>query len=150
MNKTCTDSFASKLAGVGVLIGNQGNPAVLNQWISQSGGKFDVIVDDGGHTNIQIITTLNHLWKEVNPGGLYFIEDLQVGRNPKYFSKNISPPMTVIMQVWIDYLTTTKTQAPYVPIPPHVASILEKYPFPIGLEAIFCQMEACVLFKSAA
>jgi hypothetical protein len=41
LNKACTESIASQLVGVGVLVGDQGNPAVLSQWISQSGGKFD-------------------------------------------------------------------------------------------------------------
>jgi len=38
---------------------------------------FDLIIDDGGHTMDQQITSLKHLWKAVKPGGYYILEDLQ-------------------------------------------------------------------------
>jgi hypothetical protein len=42
------------------------------------GNDWDVIIDDGGHFNDQIITTFNGLWPLLNSGGLYCIEDLGV------------------------------------------------------------------------
>ncbi len=39
---------------------------------------FDVIVDDGGHRNDQIIVTFCSLWFLLNPMGFYCIEDLGV------------------------------------------------------------------------
>ena len=47
-----------QLKGINLLIGDQGDPDVLDAWIEKSGGKFDVIIDDGGHHNCQIITHL--------------------------------------------------------------------------------------------
>ena len=59
--------------GVNVVTGDQGNIEVLERWVKESGGNFDVVVDDGGHKNSQIYNTFNVLWDEVNPGGFYFI-----------------------------------------------------------------------------
>lgn len=42
------------------------------------GMDWDIIIDDGGHFNDQIITTFNGLWPNINSGGLYCIEDLGV------------------------------------------------------------------------
>merc|ERR1712194_399425 len=67
-----------------VLVGDQGNPNVLDSWIKESGGDFDVIIDDGGHTQCQIWTSYLKLWPTLKPGGLYFIEDMQVAKHGPY------------------------------------------------------------------
>jgi hypothetical protein len=66
------------LEGLNILVGDQGNPEVLDELIEKSGGDFDVIIDDGGHTNCQIWTSLEKLWPTIKRGGSYFIEDMQV------------------------------------------------------------------------
>ena len=38
---------------------------------------LDIIIDDGGHWNKQIIISFLSLWPILNDGGLYFIEDFQ-------------------------------------------------------------------------
>ena len=43
-----------KLPGVNMLVGNQKNPVHLKRWLDESGGAFDVIIDDGGHMNHEI------------------------------------------------------------------------------------------------
>jgi len=77
---------AGNLGGIhAVLTGDQGDVDVLDRWIQESGGgDFDVVIDDGGHKNCQIWTTFLKLWPLLRPGGLYFLEDLHVGRHPKY------------------------------------------------------------------
>ena len=65
---------------VNILVGDQGDPAVLDEWIETSGGDFDIIIDDGGHSNCQIWTSFEKLWPTFKPGGLYFIEDTHVRR----------------------------------------------------------------------
>ena len=52
--------------------------------MAETGAKnapFDVIVDDGGHTNKQIRRTFEAFWPHVKRGGLYFIEDMHKGKN---------------------------------------------------------------------
>lgn len=39
--------------------------------------KFDIIIDDGSHVNSHVKKTFQYLFKYLNFGGLYFIEDLQ-------------------------------------------------------------------------
>lgn len=51
-----------KLDGVNTLIGDQGQEQVLRRWLRESGGAFDVIIDDGGHFNGQIKKTFDTLW----------------------------------------------------------------------------------------
>ena len=64
------------LDGIHPLTGDQGNVTVLDGWIEQSGGNFDVIIDDGGHNTCQIWTSFLKLWPGLKSGGLYFIEGM--------------------------------------------------------------------------
>jgi len=56
--------------------GNQSNVDDLQRFLSEYGGDFDMIIDDGGHSMEQMQTSLNYLWNSVKSGGLYVIEDL--------------------------------------------------------------------------
>ena len=56
--------------------GDQSNVEDLQRFLSEHGGDFDMIIDDGGHTMEQMQTSLNYLWNSVKSGGLYVIEDL--------------------------------------------------------------------------
>lgn len=55
---------------------DQANPQDLQALIESIGGNFDIIIDDGGHTMKQQITSLNALFFALKPGGVYVIEDL--------------------------------------------------------------------------
>ena len=56
--------------------GNQSNVDDLQRFLSEYGGDFDMIIDDGGHIMEQMQISLNYLWNSVKSGGLYVIEDL--------------------------------------------------------------------------
>ena len=56
--------------------GDQENETDLNDFLSQHGNDFDIIIDDGGHTMRQHQISLKVLFKALKPGGLYVIEDL--------------------------------------------------------------------------
>jgi hypothetical protein len=49
---------------------------------------FDVIIDDGGHCNDQIITTFDAMWPALKPGGFYAVEDLNVSYGGAPFVKD--------------------------------------------------------------
>lgn len=137
-NATCVMKMKGKKqlpAGVNVLVGDQGNPAVLESWIKESGGLFDVVIDDGGHRNSQIKTSFDYLWPEVRRGGMYFMEDLQVGRTRPYEDTNFTAVMSDIIQEWMDQLLIRRPKE------------RSRFPLPLEVESIFCQREACVIMK---
>ena len=58
-------------------LGDQADATFLQRVISQSGGQFDIVIDDGGHGIQQQQVSFDVLWPEVVPGGVYIIEDLE-------------------------------------------------------------------------
>lgn len=57
-------------------LADQSNPDQLLQVVNTIGGKFDIIIEDGGHTMTQQIISFQTLFPYLNSGGLYIIEDL--------------------------------------------------------------------------
>jgi hypothetical protein len=55
---------------------DQSNINALNQFIAKVGGEFDIIIDDGGHTMHQQITSFRVLFPQLKSKGIYVIEDL--------------------------------------------------------------------------
>lgn len=58
-----------------VFQGDQSSPADLDR-VWTKGGPFEVVVDDGGHSARQQITTLRTYFPRLPPGGVYVLEDL--------------------------------------------------------------------------
>ena len=110
--------------------------------MKESGGNFDVIIDDGGHMNYMIYQSFITLWEHaLAPGGLYFIEDLLLSRmyatlerqnnlGGKYNGIN----MADIVQNWIEQLLTPLALQKIVPMP-------------TGVKSITCIAGACVISK---
>jgi len=121
------------LKGINLLTGDQGDDTVLDGWIEQSGGKFDVVIDDGGHQNCQIWHSFQKLWPTVKPGGLYFIEDMQVAKDEEY------------------RVATTETCGKDLIVPEKLKEYMDDLIYDTkrktDVEFIFCQSEACVLGK---
>ncbi|KAL7537659.1 hypothetical protein ACHAXR_007984 [Thalassiosira sp. AJA248-18] len=137
-NATCVDlaTKQGKLDGFNVLVGDQGNDQTLDSWIEKSGGEFDVIIDDGGHQNCQIMASFIKLWPTVKPGGLYFIEDIQVGKwrgFRRYSTDTCEKDFTFSdkLQVWLDDIIYMGGYGG------------NKW----DVHFMFCQAEACLLGK---
>ena len=62
--------------------GDQSKPDFWERFTQDHPGKFDVIIDDGGHTSGQIITSFTMHWPHVVHGGVYAIEDLACAYTP--------------------------------------------------------------------
>ncbi|CAE7428194.1 tylE [Symbiodinium sp. CCMP2456] len=120
-----------RLGGIKSLTGDQGDAATLQEWLKTSGGNFDIIIDDGSHHNKHVKASFEGLWPSVRPGGLYFLEDLQVGREPPYAD---GPSTSEIMQAWVHQMLNPTTAA-------------GEFPLPLDVESIYCQWEACVVRK---
>ena len=100
------------------ITGDQDNRADIQRWVEESGGNFDVIVDDGGHRNSHILNTFMGLWRALKPGGLYFIEDLQVGRERQYRGTSefvVGEVMLYDIYIYTHTHTYTLHPTPYTP-----------------------------------
>ena len=65
-----------------VIIGDATDPEVLAYVISTH-GPFDIVIDDGSHTNVDVINTFKYLFpKGLCEGGLYVVEDLVCWKSP--------------------------------------------------------------------
>jgi SAM-dependent methyltransferase len=69
---------------VSVFIGDQNNPAHLEECVKTYGGDFDIIVDDGSHYGEHIVTSFKTLYPYLKEGGIYIIEDLHAAQLDEY------------------------------------------------------------------
>ena len=79
----------------------------LIQFIQQSGGDFDIILDDGGHKMDQQITSFRVLFPILKSGGVYIIEDLGTSYLLEWGGYGTKPnPKT---GPWTDHIIFTTT-----------------------------------------
>jgi len=76
--------------GVEIYIGDQSNPQFWSNFFKEV-GNIDILLDDGGHTNLQQIITLNECIKNINDEGILITEDTHTSymkefTNPGRFS----------------------------------------------------------------
>jgi hypothetical protein len=57
-----------------VVLADQADPDAMRN-LAQKHGPFDVIIDDGGHSMVQQITSIETLFPMLNEGGVYLVED---------------------------------------------------------------------------
>lgn len=145
-NAVCVAESQRKgqLDGISALTGDQSDVNVLRKWIAESGGKFDVIIDDGGHRNDMILNSLQALWPELNPGGWYFVEDIHISYEGPWIKEGYPPTITVI-QSWIETLTLAPTRTAH-----HYRHLHDRFPLPAKCDMILCQHEACAIHKEDA
>jgi len=76
--------------GMHVRIGDQSDAEFLAQVVEEF-GPFDVILDDGGHTTTQMITSFNHLFRGgLVEGGQYLVEDTHTNWWPGYVDSKMT------------------------------------------------------------
>ena len=63
-------------SGISTMVADQANREDLQSFIDSLGGHFDVILDDGGHAMDHQQISLAFLFKHLEPGGYYIIEDV--------------------------------------------------------------------------
>ena len=78
--------------GFKIFIGDQSHSSFWKSLYKQI-GKIDILIDDGGHTNLQQITTLMESINHIKPGGIIVIEDTHTSfmknkgfKNPSKYS----------------------------------------------------------------
>jgi methyltransferase family protein len=77
-------------AGFEIHVGDQGDPRFWDHFFA-SVGDVDVILDDGGHTNVQQIVTAEHCVPHIRNQGMLIVEDthtsyLKLFGNPSRYS----------------------------------------------------------------
>jgi len=65
---------------VTIFAGDQARVPDLWSVVLRAGGRFDIILDDGGHTMWQQQLSFAALWPSVRSGGFYVIEDTHTSR----------------------------------------------------------------------
>ena len=142
----CVAQNKEKLGRIKAVTGDQGDNAVLDRWLAETGGNFDFIIDDGGHRNDQILTSFAKLWPALKPGGYYFIEGMQVGRHAGHQrASGGSPVVADVLQQWSDQLLAEPGMHTHVtPLPPR------QHKIPAKVDFVYCQDEACVIGKCPA
>lgn len=69
--------------GLEIYIGSQSDQEFWKSFF-QKIGKVDIIIDDGGHTNIQQIVTVENTIENINDNGVLVIEDTQTSFMKKF------------------------------------------------------------------
>ena len=132
----CAEKWAHKTEKAKVFAGDQADVAFINRFLSEAGTDFDIIIDDGGHTMVQQMTSIEHLWKAVKPGGIYFCEDLQTsyhlgyGGDPQAANEGKLTMMRYIYKLLDDKMKSTSE------------NVIAK-----DLRSIDCDREICAFIK---
>ncbi|KAF5004557.1 hypothetical protein FDECE_8947 [Fusarium decemcellulare] len=138
INEKCAEGFKKMTPNARIAIGDQADPSFLAQFSKESTGDglFDVIIDNGGHFMEEQITSLDHLWKIVKPGGLYVIEDLRTSYSEEFFGDPSGR----------DTRKHTTTKYVYAVLDDLMAGWTKK-PVSRAVASIDCMPEICVLSK---
>lgn len=151
LNEECVNKYWSSSKKWRYVTGDQSDEKVLQRWIQETGGKFDFIIDDGGHTNQQIWNSFSQLFfNALNAGGVYFIEDLHVGRYSGWHSNGLphdnSSVMLDVLTDWIDQLVVKSMKGSGG----QVVRKTYKHILPEEILRIDCVKDMCAITKSKA
>lgn len=144
----CAKEWANKTTGATVTTGDQGDPAVLEAFLAKYGSDFDIIIDDGGHTMNQQKISLQHLWKAIKPGGLYFCEDLETSFIREYGGGTHGRPETM-GETMVEYINKMIEDLMYPVYGGHDVSIPRQVVFEDveNIVHIDCSRQVCMFEK---
>lgn len=109
---------------------NQESPEDLQKFIAKTGGNFDVIIDDGGHTMNQQITSFKVLFPHLKSGGLYIIEDLHTSYWPGWGGEKTRLNTVAFLKSLVDevnFIGARTTKASHLAIDPSISKELNIY-----------------------
>eukprot|EP00939_MAST-03C_sp_MAST-3C-sp1_P004281 g4281.t1 len=79
-SQECSTNAATKVdtqVPCTIFKGDQSDQSFLNHFVSETGGMFDIIIDDGSHVPSHQLLSFETLWPSVKPGGMYIVEDIE-------------------------------------------------------------------------
>lgn len=83
------------------VVGDQSSRQFWTKFLSEH-SAFDIIIDDGGHQNEQVVTAFDCLWPHVNKGGFYAVENLPIARGTGLVSPG-----------WPEHMDWVKSKMPF-------------------------------------
>lgn len=155
-NEKCLALHHNALVGMGItpLGGDQNKASDLARWAAASNHAFDVIIDDGSHKNRAIMGAFERLWPTIAPGGLYFIEDLHVGRTKDWDDTIGKAVMADIINSWTEQLMVAtrgwNNQVKKTTTTDATKEMRKRFPLPRGVKFITCSFGICVIAKQSA
>lgn len=105
-------------------LADQSSVSDLEKFIAKTGGQFDVIIDDGGHTMEQQITSFCTLFPHVKKGGIYIIEDLHTSYWPVFVKDSKCTTVEFLKTLIDDVNFVGATTAKASHLPDNIASSL--------------------------
>ncbi|GKT44357.1 8-demethyl-8-(2-methoxy-alpha-L-rhamnosyl)-tetracenomycin-C 3'-O-methyltransferase [Colletotrichum spaethianum] len=141
-DERCGSAWAAKNPEAVLFFGDQSSVPFLRHVGTETtaDGLMDIIVDDGGHTMSQQITSLQELWPYLRHGGAYFIEDLQTSFLGTYGGDETRADLAKKTAVrWIHELVDDIMSSP--------VGIAPKNAWSSEIASIDCMAELCVLTK---
>ena len=124
-----------------LFIGDQSDLNFLKM-VGEKGGIYDIIVDDGGHTRKQQITSLIGLWPFIRSnGGIYVFEDIFTSFVEDF---NDNPQeSTIDLMAELMVLLSNPNQKNYLNITiNHHAKVIYQH-----LNSLICFSKICILIK---
>ena len=77
-----------------IFVGDQADPRFWAEFRRRV-PRVDILIDDGGHTPEQQITTFGEMFAHLSPGGVYITEDIFHVGNPFWRSFRLTEPFSV-------------------------------------------------------
>lgn len=146
-NKDCVDKHMDKLKAIDIRVvtGDQSDTSTLHRWINETGGQFDLIIDDGGHMSMQMYNAFIILFMHaLKPGGLYVLEDLGIAHDAQWQDGNPKADwdMAETVKGYIEsYIISGVNSGSQKPI---------SHKPPPGIKTIDCVEGACAFIKCYA
>jgi hypothetical protein len=95
--------------GFEIFIGSQSDPSFWEEFIKTI-GSVDIVLDDGGHTYLQQIVTVESLLEHINDNGLLIVEDAHTSYTDGFGDRRAS--FINYVKIWIDKINSRFAQFP--------------------------------------
>lgn len=128
------------------IAGDQESDDDLNRLINET-GPLDIILDDGGHTMNQQLTSFKKLFPILQPGGMYIIEDLHTSHFYKFGGTPVAGDTTTLGFILKLIHDLNLTHAEGRSEKPEIDPQYTKYEHLEEIDYILYRSSTCIIFK---
>lgn len=148
-------NYVNSLIRSSLYMVNQEDPVALAAFASSVGSNFDIIIDDGGHSMNQQITSFKVLFPHIKHGGIYVIEDLHTSyafekvRNKMYATNTIKQQSTIeFLKILIDDVNKVSSSTGYADFKKCPKQLYKELSFyEKEIESIHFHASLCIIIK---